>query len=359
MEIPPTSGYANGPFLCNMIMSEKFNPKPRRPVRLDERIDFMNRCEWTLASPEHVPEPVRTKILEEIPGLQWRRLPSEDPTPSDLEDVDVYFGLFRRPIDLPAQRLRWIQYPFAGVPEWLSRQALAKGIQLSNASGIYDQTIAEHVVGCMLALSRRFDSFFDWKLRRIWAHPVRPAVRDLAGSTAVVLGMGRIGRATARMLKFFAVRVVGCRRTPQPTPYADEIFPVEDLQSMVRRADWLIVAAPLTAETRGLASAGVLRALPPGARVVNVGRGPILDQAALVDLLRSGRLAGAALDVTNEEPIPYDDPLWTTPNLLLTQHSSCNPADASPAAAELLLRNLHRYAAGLPLENAVDLARGY
>lgn len=313
----------------------------------------------TLASPEHVSEFVKRKILEEIPGLKWKRLPSDDPTPSDLGEVDVYFGLFRRPIDLPSDRLRWIQYSFAGVPEWLCRQALAKGIQISNASGIYDQSIAEHVVGCMLALSRRFESFIEWKKQRIWAHPVRPAVCDLAGSTAIILGMGRIGRATARMLRFFAVRIVGCRRTPQPTPYADEIFPVEDLQTMVRRADWLIVAAPLTPETRGLASADVLGALPRGARVVNVGRGPILDQSALVELLRSGRLAGAALDVTDEEPLPDDDPLWTTPNLLLTQHSSCNPADASPAAAELLLRNLHRRAAGLPLENAVDLARGY
>lgn len=312
-----------------------------------------------LLTTEIVPERLRRQFHREIPELQWIQSRGEFVAEDELAHADIFFGLFPSETRIPPGRLRWIQYAFAGIPEWLCPQVIERDILLTNASGIYDRTISEHVVAVMLAMARRIDFYCELRTKRTWAHPVNPRIEDLAGSTAAIVGMGSLGQATARLLKQLGMRVVGCRRTPRWTPYLDQLFPVDRILEMVAQARWLVIATPLTRETRGLVSDAVLSAMPPGSRVVNVGRGAVLDTRALLHYLESSHLAGAALDVTEEEPLAPDHPLWTAPNVILTQHSSSNPADASTAAAELLLRNIHRYLDGETLENVVDPRRGY
>lgn len=312
-----------------------------------------------LLSSETVPDDLHRQRLRELPAIDWNSTIGEYPTHDELADCDVFFGLLSPGTSLPAGRLRWIQYAFAGVPDWLCEQVIRRGIVLTNTSGIYDRTISEHVLALMLAMARRIDFYCGLREMRSWVHPVHPRIEDLAGATAAIVGMGSLGQAVARRLKGLAMRVIGCRRTPTVTPYVDRLYPVEDIVPMAAEARWLVVTAPLTRETRGLVSDAVLSALPYGSRVVNVGRGAVMDTQALLRHLESGHLTGAALDVTEEEPLPADHPLWTAPNVILTRHSSCNPADSSTAAVDLLLRNLHRFLAGEPLENVVDPHRGY
>lgn len=312
-----------------------------------------------LLSSETVPAPFRRQIQDEVPDLVWTESASVYPTREEVAEAEVVFGLVAADALPDSSPLRWIQYPFAGVPEALCARAQERGILVTNVSGIYDRTIAEHVLGVMLALARRFDCCFELQREECWAHPAFPYIEDLAGQTAAIVGMGSLGQAIGRLLGKMGMRVIGCRRTLRPTPYVDRLYPVESLPLMARAARWLVIATPLTARTRGLISREVLRSLPQGARVVNVGRGAVMDHSALRELLESRHLAGAALDVFPDEPLAKGNPLWSLPNTILTPHCSANPADGSTASAEVLLRNLHRYRAGEPLENVVDLAEGY
>jgi phosphoglycerate dehydrogenase-like enzyme len=208
-----------------------------------------------------------------------------------------------------------------------------------------------------LALYRRLPELRDSQRRGEWIRGF--TVTELRGQTACIVGLGDLGRHIARQLRPFGVRLLGVRRGDGPIDEVDETYPVTALGDVLERSNILIVAAPLTPATYRLIGAEMLARLPRGSYLVNVGRGPLLDEAAVVEALRSGQLAGAALDVFEEEPLPASSPLWSLPNLIITPHTSTHTPENDDRSVAIFLDNLDRFLRGESLRNLVDRARGY
>jgi phosphoglycerate dehydrogenase-like enzyme len=286
---------------------------------------------------------------------RWRSL---------LERAEVSFGI---PGDTPAgladlialaPRLRWVHATSAGAGELvrqasLSRQALER-VRVTTSSGVHATPLAEFAILGLLAFAKELPRLAADQRRRAWPERRRP-IRELRGQTLFVVGVGAIGGEVARLGKALGMRVVGFRRSKgDPPPWTDEVHGPDRLRELVDRADALVVTLPLTGETAGLIDAATIARMRPECVVVNVGRGGVLDEPALVAALREGRLAGAALDVFQVEPLPPDSPLWTLPNVLVSPHGAALSARENERITALFADNLRRFLAGEPLGNVVE-----
>jgi phosphoglycerate dehydrogenase-like enzyme len=222
---------------------------------------------------------------------------------------------------------------------------------------VYDEPTAEYVLGLILALAKDFPRIWEHQQHHEW----RPHQSGtITGRTALVWGTGPIGRAIARLLRAVGMRVCGAGRTARSDdPDFGTVHGADTLRPALAEADYVVLAAPLTPDTRGMVDAPVLAAMKPGARLINVGRGALVDEKALVDHLAAGRLAGAALDVFDQEPLPAESPLWDMPGVIVSPHMAGETMGEREALIELFLDNLTRRAEGLPLRNVVDKRRGY
>lgn len=275
-----------------------------------------------------------------------------------LEDVEVaYFSGDLFPDDVrPLARalravpaLRWLHTFSAGVDDRFFQRMLEAGIRISTSSGAGAVPIAHTVMLYLLALSRDLPGWLADQAQRRW-NP-RPLV-DLQGRRLVVAGLGPIGLAVARLARAFGMRVVGLRRSPRGDEPC-ETRPLSALREVLPEAHALVLALPLQPETRGLLGARELACMQADAVVINVGRGELVDEAALVAALAEGRLGGAGLDVFQVEPLPDDSPLWSLPNVIVTPHSSGTTPDNQRRADEIFVDNLGRYLKGAPLRNEV------
>jgi phosphoglycerate dehydrogenase-like enzyme len=253
--------------------------------------------------------------------------------------------------------VQWVHTRAVGVDPRLLRLVAARGVLLSNGSGAHGAAIAEYVVAALLAHYKRIPELLAAARDRTWREPFPMA--ELGSKTVAVIGLGDLGRSTARLLCAFGARVLGVRREGGPVAGVDEVVPAERLRDVLPRADAVVLATPLTERTRGMIGAAELALLPPHAYLVNVGRGPVVDEAALVAALRSGSLAGAALDVFDDEPLPPASPLWQVPNLLVSPHCSDATAETDGRALDGFLRNVERFRTGQPLAGLVEPGRGY
>ena len=257
---------------------------------------------------------------------------------------------------LHAPRLRWFHLPNAGVDDPVFGRFLERGVRLTTSSGTTAEPIAHSAIAGLLALSRGFPHWWAAQRRREWAPLARAGIvpRDLRGQVMVVVGLGAIGTAIARLAQALGLHVVGVRRHPcTPDDPVDEWHPPADLAAVLPRADWLVLACPLTATTRGLIDGAALRRLPARAHLINVARGQLLDEEALIGALQERRLSGAYLDVFATEPLPPDSPLWDFPNVLISPHDSSASDGNAARISDLFLRNLEHYARGETLENEV------
>jgi phosphoglycerate dehydrogenase-like enzyme len=256
-----------------------------------------------------------------------------------------------------APNLRWLNVPSAGVEYLMPLDWLPEDIVFTNNSGTHGPRAAESVTMAVMMLNSGMPQILANQRACKWEQ-VHGTV--LAGKTAAVVGFGSLGRSSAKALRNFGVRIHAVRRNPAPDPDADAVFGMDGLYDALKDADFLIVAAPLTKETRGMIGAAELDCLRRGAGVINVGRGPIVDYDALRARLESGRLGGAFLDVFEPEPLPADSPLWTTRNLILTPHvSSDDPANYLPRALDIFFENLGRMLNGEKMANVIDRSLGY
>jgi phosphoglycerate dehydrogenase-like enzyme len=256
-----------------------------------------------------------------------------------------------------AGSLKWIQSASAGVDSLMFPDLAASHVVLTNARGIYEEAMAEYVLGLMLVMSKGLRAVLERQGRAEWDH--RQTER-LERKRVLVVGTGPIGRTIARDCRALRMSVRGVARTAHPGD-ADlvEIFGVDRLTDAVATADYVVNTLPATEETRHLFDEEVFAAMSPSARFVNVGRGSTVDETALIAALRSGGIAGAGLDVFEEEPLPADSPLWAMPNVIVSPHMAGDAAGWREAAVELFVRNLERYLTGRPLLNVVDKTRGY
>jgi len=254
-----------------------------------------------------------------------------------------------------APALKWLHVFNAGVDHPIFSEMLARGVRLSTSAGSTAVPIAQTAITGLLMLARNVPRWLRAQQERRW-DPMRSPdfPRDLVGQTVVVYGLGSIGSEIARLARVLGLRVLGIRRSPsRPGDPVDELHPPEQLAALLPRADWLVLAAPLTDETRGLINADMLARLPAGARIINVARGEIIDETALVAALRSGRLGGAYLDVFEKEPLPADSPLWSLPDVLVSPHNSAAAQGNDGRVYGMFLANLERWQLGKPLNNEV------
>lgn len=247
--------------------------------------------------------------------------------------------------------LRWVHTASAGVDRVAFPQLLASPVALTNSRGVFDAPMAEFVLGAVLAMAKDTPRSLALQRERVWRHRETGTV---AGAVATVVGSGPIGQAVARLLGAVGMRVrlVGRRA-------AEGVHAFDELAGLLPDTDVLVLAAPLTDATRGMLHRGTIELLPRRARVVNVGRGPLVVEDDLTDALASGRLAGAALDVFEVEPLPASSPLWTMDNVLVSPHMSGDVVGWKDMLVELFVDNLTRFAEGRELRNVVDKDRGY
>jgi phosphoglycerate dehydrogenase-like enzyme len=255
-----------------------------------------------------------------------------------------------------APRLRWVSTMLAGL-DYLPLGLLGeRGVMVTNGAGLHAIPCAEYVLMGMLAAAKNYLQIARAQDRGEWLK-TPPGVIELADSTALIIGYGQIGQAIAERLRAFGVAVTGVRRRAGDDP---AVIGADAWRGRLGEFDWVILAAPATGETAKMIGAEELSRMKPGARLVNVARGALVDQPALVAALQAGTLAGAVLDVTDPEPLPKGDPLWGVPGAIITMHLSGPSQTRLPErAAALFLDNVHRFVEGRPLRNQVDLKAGY
>ena len=260
--------------------------------------------------------------------------------------------------------VRWLQLTSAGVERLLDSELVRDGVTITTATGIHAIPIGEYVMGVMLAIAKGLPGAMRAQGESTW----RPFLaEELHGKTVGIVGLGAIGGYVAKLAKADGMRVLAVRRSAERRvegtaagfPDVDELMPPSDLPHLLSESDYVVIAVPLTPESRGLIGEKELAAMKPSARIVNIARGAVIDEQALIRALKDGRIAGAALDVFEEEPLPPDSELWSMENVLITPHISGGTPVYMERCVELFCENLRRYLADEPLRNAVDRERGY
>jgi phosphoglycerate dehydrogenase-like enzyme len=312
------------------------------------------------------PQPVMPETIQRRwPEMRVVHLPDYDRLPEELPDSDIFVGYSLRPQQLVhARKLRWIHSTAAGVAQLMYPELRDSGIIVTNPSGIFSPPMAEHVMGVMLALARnlpdsvRYQAQSCWGQQALWDKP--QSLTELSGKVLLIIGYGSIGRELARRAHAFDMRIWGVTRSGKgDTSHTEKILPVAQLDEALPQADYVVLAAPETPETNQLMDAARIGKMKRGARFINVARGSLLDETALLRALEEGRLGGAVLDVTSTEPLPPESPLWKAPNLLITPHTSAISDRLWIRQTELLMDLLERWFDGRELFNQVDLAKGY
>lgn len=274
-----------------------------------------------------------------------------------LREAEVIFGfaLPRKTGDL-APRLRWVETPATGFDQLHFTGVLDRaGITVTTVGGMFAVDVAEHAFALIFSLTRQLPYFFRAQDRRQWAPRV---VEELHGRTLAIVGLGNIGRAVARAARAFGMRISATRPTRQTVPpgTVDVLYDRSDLHNLLSAADIVLVAVSGSKENRNLIDEAALRAMKPHAYLVNVSRGFVVDEQALYAALVEGRIAGAALDVFEEEPLPESSPLWGAPNLVITPHVALTLASRMPRCVRHFAENLARYCRGEPLADVVQHA---
>jgi phosphoglycerate dehydrogenase-like enzyme len=322
-------------------------------------------CAWHPFSEWQAKPAMIAAVRKRWPEMQAVHLPKYDQLPRELLDTDIFVGSSLRAEQLnAAKKLKWIHSTAAGVSQLMYPELRGSGVMVTNASGVFSVTMAEHTMGLLLALARnfpdavRYQDQSRWAQQELWDKPQH--FSELSGRVLLIVGLGSIGRELARRAQAFDMRVWGVTRSGTgENAHVEKIVAAGQLHDVLPQADYLVLCAPETAETNHLIGAEQLQRMKCGARLVNVARGSLLDETALVRALRGGRLGGAALDVTEEEPLPPESALWRAPNLLITPHTSAVSDRLWERETSLLLDLLERWFDGREMNNRVDFARGY
>lgn len=339
--------------MVTVVVASYFDEEHIRSIReVDERVRLLYR--------EDLVPPPRWHGDHAGPE-DWRRTPEqEEEFLAMLGEAEVLLDFPRGHIrDLPtaAPRLRWVQGSMAGAGEITEKAGLVEtDVVVTTASGVFSGPLAEFALLGMLSHAKSYGRLRRDQRARDWSPR---NVETLEGKTLCVVGMGNIGRAVASRARPFGMRVVGVKRTVREDDvawdFADELYETKDLHDALGKADYLVVTLPHTPETHRLLNAEAIAAMKSGAYFVNVGRGKVVEEDALVAALREGRLSGAALDVFEEEPLPDGSPLWEMENVIVSPHSTDDvPGLTEGLLVDLFRRNLRKYLDGEPLLNELD-----
>jgi phosphoglycerate dehydrogenase-like enzyme len=313
----------------------------------------------------NVPDWFPERLRKEFPTLEVVHLTSYQNLTASLVDADALLTWTMRAENLQsAKKLRWIHSPAAAVHAVLIPEVVASDITVTNARSVHGPVVAEHAMAVICALAKRLHIARDAQRRREWFQQklwdTTPRPRELAGATLVLVGLGAIGENIARAAHAIGMHVIGVREHPtRGSRSVERVVGFDRLDSVLPSADFVVLAAPVTDKTRGLFDAIRLAMMKPSAYLVNVARGTLVDHSALAAALREKRLAGAALDVFDDEPLPSDSPLWDVDELLITPHSAALSENLWQRHYDLLAENLKRFRTHRPLVGEVDKQKGY
>ncbi|MCS0494462.1 D-2-hydroxyacid dehydrogenase [Ancylobacter sp. MQZ15Z-1] len=276
---------------------------------------------------------------------------------SSIEGAQVLLTLTCPPVVIEhGGALRWIQAASAGIDPLLARREALRDIAVTNARGIHADHIGDYAMAAMLMLLWDMPGLLRHQAERVWHREPKPA---LAGRTLGVAGLGALGQGIVRRARASGMEVIGLSRGGAPVEGVSQVYRRDELEEMLPRCDFLALVVPGTPETERMIDARALGLMKPGAFLVNLARGSVVDEAALVAALEGGRLAGAALDVFETEPLPAASPLWAMPNVIVTPHVAGMSDDYDERVLQIFLDNLARFRRGEALRNRVDLSRGY
>lgn len=331
----------------------------------------------TAPSDAHWPKRLQ-RLAPDFRVEQWSRS-DEDIPPELWRDVEILFTSFTTPLPSPemAPRLRWVQLYSAGPDSILHHPLFRSSVIFTTASGVHAVNTAEHVFAMLLAWFHHFPRLLDLRQQERWPSPAERSslfvAQELKEQTIGIVGYGSIGRQIARLANAFGMRVLAMHRGTDHRDRGfqfpgigdpegalpDRYYLADQLHSMLQESDIVVIAVPLTQQTRGLFDDSAFRAMKPTAFLVNIARGGICDEAALIGALADGRIAGAALDVFQQEPLPPQHPLWHFPNVFISPHIAGLTPHYNERAAIIFEENLRRYLSGEPLYNTVDKSQGY
>lgn len=277
---------------------------------------------------------------------------------SEIQDADIVFGRLPREPFLAAKKLKWVQSIGVGFDSMLYTEMVESDVIITNTAGALDAAMAEHVLALILSWTRGIITSERNRANRHYARDI--PVSQIAGRRACVLGLGTIGRAISIRLHQLGMQVIAVdAQVERPPEGVDELFGPDQLLGALGRSDFVVVALPLTESTRGLIDRACFAAMPNQGYFVNLARGPIVNQSHLIEALRSGEIAGAGIDVYEEEPLPEASPLWSLENAVITPHLGGRSPEGFRNIRQIFCENLRRFTRGQPLLNIVDKQRGY
>lgn len=311
------------------------------------------------------------RLRKDFPALQVVHLSGYEGLDRELPDTEILVGWSLKPEQFQAaKKLRWIHSPAAAVHQLLIPEVVASDVQVTNATAVHGPVVAEHAIALVLALAKRLDAAARYQQQKVWAQTqmwnARPRPREVAGATLGLIGMGAIGREVARLALALGMRVLAIREHPEKSPDHPiagspdvQVFGPGDTDRVLAESDFVVLCAPVTSRTRHLINATRLEKMKPEACLINVGRGALIDDDALLAALRERKLGAAALDVFTEEPLPPGSPYWEMENVLITPHTAAVTDKLWERHYALISENLRRYLAGRPLLGLVNKHKGY
>lgn len=313
----------------------------------------------------NAPDWFGSRLQREFPQIEVLQLPDYKRVDAEIPGAEIAITWSVRPEQIKAARkLRWIHSPAAAVHQLMFPELVNSGITLTNAREAHGPVVAEHVIAQIFALAKkipdavRLQQKREWGQQRMWDE--LPRVREIAGATVGLIGLGSIGRSVARSAKALGMRVIAAREHAEKgSEVADAVYGPTETDEIFRQADYVVLAAPITESTKGIANAERLSLMKPDACLINVGRGPLVDETALATALREKKIGGAALDVFPKEPLPPESPLWDLPNLLITPHTAALTEKLWERHYALFSNNLRRYLNRQSLLAVVDKKKGY
>lgn len=311
---------------------------------------------------KHFGEHFIQELRPAFPGIIFVAAYTEEEQQRAIVDADVFFGWPSRKTFLAAKQLQWIHCPGTGIDQIMSTPELVtSNVILTNARGPHTEPMADHVFYMILWLAHRGRELWEDQVAKRWeTGKYEGRMISLHGRTMGIMALGGIGKAVARRAHAFGMEVYAVDAQPmQPPPAVKAVWGLDRLDDLLRLSNWFVVTAPFTAETRHAIDRRRIELMKPGASLIVVSRGGIVDEAALVDALRSGHLAGAGLDVTEVEPLPKESPLWSLENVLISPHASAMVPEMYEGRRKIFKENLRRFLAGEPLLYVCDKKAGY
>ena len=300
------------------------------------------------------------KIQAGFPGVTLMHTDDPDEAAALVKDAEILLTWWSnfRPDFLDSPSLRWLHALSAGVDGFLLPPVLAGQVLLTNSRGIHAIPVSEHTFALLLSFSRGLYRLGRFQQQYHWQKDI--VLTELRGKTLGIVGLGSIGAGIARLGAAFGMRVIGVKRNPgQPPEGVNRVVSLEGMEMVLKDSDYLVLAVPLTQETKGLITAKQLALMKPSAIIINISRGEIVDESALIAALQEGTIAGAGLDVFETEPLPADSPLWQMENCIITPHCAAMSPQYMTRATDLFCRNLDAYLKGETMPSLVDPKRGY